>query len=41
MNSNFAVILGREAARRQEVITWDDVLADDTVLEVDTTGLRE
>lgn len=41
VNSNFAVILGREAARRGEALTWDDVLADDTVLEVDTTGLRE
>ncbi len=41
VNSNFAVIFGREAVRREEVITWDDVLADDTVLEVDTSGLRE
>ncbi len=39
VNSNFAVILGRDAALRGETLTWDAMMKDDTVLEVDLSGL--
>jgi len=35
-----ATILGREAARRNAKVTWDEMIAENKKLEVDLTGLR-
>ncbi len=39
VNAALATILGREAARRREKLTWQELLKDTTRLEVDLTGL--
>lgn len=41
INSNLAVILGRDACRKGRKITWDELLADKSRLDVDLSGLRE
>ena len=41
INSNFAVILGRDAALRGQPLTWDAMMADETMLDVDLRGLKE
>jgi myo-inositol 2-dehydrogenase / D-chiro-inositol 1-dehydrogenase len=40
VRSNLVTILGRTAAYRGEVVTWDQMLADNEKLELDLTGLR-
>ncbi len=39
INSNFAVLLGRMAALREEPITWDQMMNDTEVLEANLSGL--
>lgn len=41
VDATLAAILGREAARRNAKMTWDEVIRENKKLEVDTTGLRE
>ena len=41
INSTLATILGREAARRNGLLTWDDMIKENRRLEVDLTGLKE
>lgn len=40
VNANLACILGREAARQQKVITWDEMLQAQWALEPDLRGLQ-
>ena len=40
IDSTLATILGREAARRNAKVTWDEMIAENKKLEVDLTGLR-
>ncbi|MHC4557683.1 MAG: hypothetical protein ACYS80_10320 [Planctomycetota bacterium] len=39
VNATLATILGREAARRNTKMTWDELLRENKKLEVDLTGL--
>jgi predicted dehydrogenase len=41
INANLAVLLGREAAARSARVTWDQLLAENTPLEPDLSGLLE
>jgi len=41
VNSTLAAILGRQAARRNTMITWDEMIRENKKLEVDLTGLKE
>ncbi len=40
IDSTLATILGREAARRNMKVTWDEMIGENKKLEVDLTGLR-
>ncbi|MBE0537391.1 MAG: Gfo/Idh/MocA family oxidoreductase [Phycisphaerae bacterium] len=40
VDSTLAVILGREAAMRNTVLTWDDLIRENRKLDFDTTGLK-
>lgn len=40
VNATLATILGREAAKRNTKLTWDEVIRENKRLEVDLTGLR-
>lgn len=39
VNATLASILGREAAKRGALLTWDEMIRENARLEVDTTGL--
>ncbi len=39
VNATLTTILGREAAKRGALITWDEMIRENTRLAVDTTGL--
>ena len=41
VNSTLAAILGRQAARRNTLVTWDEMIKENEKLEVDLTGLRQ
>jgi hypothetical protein len=41
VNSTLATILGRQAARRNTRVTWDEMIRENEKLEVDFTGLKE
>lgn len=41
VNSTLTTILGRQAARRNTMITWDEMIKENERLEVDFTGLKE
>jgi len=41
VNSTLAAILGRQAARRNTLVTWDEMIKENERLEVDLTGLKE
>ena len=41
VDTNLASILGREAARRKTVITWDEMIKENQKLEVDFKGLKD
>lgn len=40
VNATLATILGREAARKNTIITWDEMLKENKRLQVDLTGLK-
>lgn len=40
INATLATILGREAARRGDKMTWDEMIRENRKLEVDLTGLK-
>jgi len=40
VNATLATILGREAAKRNTKLTWDEVIRENKRLEVDLTGLQ-
>ena len=40
IDSTLATILGREAARRNTKVMWDEMIGENKKLEVDLTGLR-
>ena len=40
VNSTLATILGREAGRRNAVVTWDAMITENRRIEIDLTGLR-
>ncbi|MCC6698476.1 MAG: Gfo/Idh/MocA family oxidoreductase [Candidatus Hydrogenedentes bacterium] len=39
VNATLATVLGREAGRRNTKLTWNEIIQENTRLEVDTTGL--
>jgi myo-inositol 2-dehydrogenase/D-chiro-inositol 1-dehydrogenase len=41
VNSTLATILGREAGRKNGLVTWDELIKENKKLEVDLTGLKE
>jgi predicted dehydrogenase len=41
VNSTLTTILGRQAAKRNTMLTWDEMLRENEKLEVDFTGLKE
>lgn len=41
VDSTLATILGREAGRRNAVVTWDEMIAEKHRIEPDLTGLRQ
>jgi len=41
VNSTLATILGREAGRRNTVVTWDEMIAENRRIEPDLTGLTQ
>lgn len=41
VNSTLTTILGREAGRKNRLVTWDDIIAANQKIEPDLTGLRE
>ncbi len=41
VDANLATILGREAARRKTVLTWDELLKENKKLEVNLKGLKD
>jgi len=40
VNSTLTAILGRQAARRNTLVTWDEMIRENERLEVDLTGLK-
>jgi myo-inositol 2-dehydrogenase/D-chiro-inositol 1-dehydrogenase len=40
VNSTLAAILGREAGKRKDIITWDEMIAEKHRIEPDLTGLK-
>jgi hypothetical protein len=40
VNATLAAILGREAAKRNTKLTWDEVIRENKQLEVDLNGLQ-
>ncbi|HUW18722.1 MAG TPA: Gfo/Idh/MocA family oxidoreductase [Sedimentisphaerales bacterium] len=40
VNSTLTTILGREAARRNTMLTWDEMIKENKKVEVDLSGLR-
>jgi len=41
VNSTLTAILGRQAGRRNTVLSWDEMIEENERLEVDLTGLKE
>ncbi|MHC4154318.1 MAG: hypothetical protein ACYST6_05285, partial [Planctomycetota bacterium] len=41
INSTLATILGRQAAKRNTKVTWDEMIKENETIEVDFTGLKE
>ena len=41
VNSTLTTILGREASKRNELVTWDELISENKRLEVDYKGLVE
>lgn len=41
VNSTLTTILGRQAAQRNTMLTWDEMINENEKLEVDFTGLKE
>ena len=41
VNSTLTTILGRQAAQRNTMLTWDEMIKENEKLEVDFTGLKE
>jgi predicted dehydrogenase len=41
VNSTLATILGREAGRRNTIVTWDEMIAENRRIEPDLTGLKQ
>jgi len=41
VNSTLTTILGRQAAQRNTMLTWDQMIKENEKLEVDFTGLKE
>jgi hypothetical protein len=40
-NSTLTTILGRQAAKRNTRVTWDEMIKENEKIEVDLTGLKE
>ncbi|MEA3225015.1 MAG: hypothetical protein U9Q07_03630 [Planctomycetota bacterium] len=40
VNATLACILGREAARRNTTLIWDELIKENKKIEVDLTGLK-
>lgn len=40
VNATLACILGREAARRNTLLTWDNLIRENKKIEIDLTGLK-
>ncbi len=41
VNSTLATILGREAGKRNAIVTWDEMIAEGHRIEPDLTGLTK
>jgi hypothetical protein len=41
VNSTLATILGREAGKRNALVTWDEMIAENHQIEPDLTGLTK
>ena len=40
VNATLACILGREAAKRNKLLTWDELIRENRKIEIDLTGLK-
>lgn len=41
LNATYAAILGRDAAERRDMLTWEEMMRENRSLEVDLSGLKE